>query len=168
MRSVGRLLWCAFGAAVAMLLVLWFVDPPDSPLLLASLGGTAVFLFGLTRAAAAQPRALFGGHLGGAFVGIACYQAFGDASWVYVLAVAITLLVLVPARSVHPPAGANPIIMIHSHAGIAALWNPVGASVLVMALVAMLWSRAGVTAGRWPVKWNDPSPPHIFWGAWEE
>jgi hypothetical protein len=30
----------------------------------------------------------------------------------------------------------NPVIMIHSHAGFAALWNPVGLSVIVLALVA--------------------------------
>ena len=69
---------------------------------------TAVFLFGLTQAAAVQPRALFGGHLGGAFIGIACYQLFGDAPWVYVLSVAVTVVALLATRAVHPPAGANP------------------------------------------------------------
>jgi len=72
-----RLLWCLLGAACGIALALTVAGPPLTPLLLASLGGTAVFLFGLTGAPAAQPRALFGGHLGGAFIGIACYQAFG-------------------------------------------------------------------------------------------
>ena len=51
-----------------------------------------MFLFGLTRAPAAQPRALMGGHLGGAAIGILCYQALGDAAWVSVLAVGLTLV----------------------------------------------------------------------------
>src|SRR5208282_1668302 len=63
--AAARLLWCGVGAAVSLGLVLYFVNPPTDLLLLASFGGTAVFLFGLTRAPAAQPRSLFGGHLGG-------------------------------------------------------------------------------------------------------
>jgi CBS-domain-containing membrane protein len=168
LRSLGRLLWCATGASAAMLIVLQVVGPPSSPLLLASLGGSAIFLFGLTRAPAAQPRALFGGHLGGALVGIACYQAFGDATWVYVLAIALTLPLLLLTRAVHPPAGANPLIMLHAHATFGALWQPVGLSVLVMALVAAIWSRIGPRMVRYPVKWSDPSPPSIFWGGWDD
>jgi CBS-domain-containing membrane protein len=61
--DIGRFLWCMFGAVAGISLTLWRVTPPVSPFLLASLGGSAVFLFGLTRAPAAQPRALIGGIL---------------------------------------------------------------------------------------------------------
>lgn len=64
-KSIFRLLWCLFGAAVGLGLALSLAGPQMGPFLLTSLGGTAIFLFGLTRAPAAQPRALFGGHLGG-------------------------------------------------------------------------------------------------------
>jgi CBS-domain-containing membrane protein len=53
--AITRLLWSGAGAAVALGLVLALVNPPTDILLLASFGGTAVFLFGLTRAPAAQP-----------------------------------------------------------------------------------------------------------------
>ena len=62
-RTALRLAWCALGAALALAGAL-SLAPPATPYLLASLGGTAVFLFGMTRAPAAQPRALIGGHLG--------------------------------------------------------------------------------------------------------
>jgi hypothetical protein len=78
-RTLARLVWCAIGATAGLGLILWLVNPPSAPLWLASFGGTAVFLFGLTRAPAAQPRALFGGHLSGALIGVLCFQAFGDA-----------------------------------------------------------------------------------------
>jgi CBS-domain-containing membrane protein len=71
-HSIFKLTWCGLGAAAGISLALYLVAPPVSPFLLASLGGSAIFLFGLTRAAAAQPRALFGGHLGGALIGISC------------------------------------------------------------------------------------------------
>src|SRR5215831_4745052 len=79
-RATLRLVACSIGAAAALGALLWFIDPPSSPLLVASFGGTVVFLFGLTRAPAVQPRALFGGHLSGALIGIVCFQALGDAT----------------------------------------------------------------------------------------
>src|SRR6185503_1412285 len=106
-----------------------------------SLGGSTVFLFGLTRAPAAQPRALFGGHFGGALIGIACYQLFGDALWVYVVAQVVTLIYMMLTQTMHPPAGANPLLMIHAHANFSALLIPVGSGVLILALTAVVWSR---------------------------
>jgi hypothetical protein len=45
-----RLAWCLFGAAAGLALALYLVAATNSPLFLASLGGSTVFLFGLTRA----------------------------------------------------------------------------------------------------------------------
>lgn len=167
-RNAGRLLWCMLGAAAGITLALALVGPFVSPFLLASLGGTAVFLFGLTRAPAAQPRALFGGHLGGALVGILCYQSFGDALWVYALAQVLTLSLMLLTKTVHPPAGANPLIMIYSHAGFAALWQPVLIGVLSLAGVAFVWSRLMPGLVHYPANWRDKSPASTFWGGWNE
>lgn len=167
-RALGRLMLCAAGVATGIGLALWLVDLPSSPLLLASLGGSAVFLFGLTRAAATQPRALFGGHLGGALIGIICFQSFGDALWVYVLAVVLTAIFMLVTKTVHPPAGANPLIMVHLHGGLYALWQPVGLGVLTLALVAAAWSRLVPGMVHYPTKWLEKSPPTTFWGGWDE
>jgi CBS-domain-containing membrane protein len=163
---VARLLWCALGAATGISLALTLVAPPISPFLLASLGGSAVFLFGLTRAPAAQPRALFGGHFGGALIGICCYKFFGDALWVCALAQSLTLIYMLATRTVHPPAGANPLIMIYAHAGFAALWNPVLVGIASLALVAFVWSRLFPQLAHYPVEWGAKSPPQMLWGGW--
>jgi CBS-domain-containing membrane protein len=163
-----RLLWIAIGVSVGISLALALVAPPVSPFFLASLGGSAVFLFGLTQAPAAQPRALFGGHLGGAFIGIACYQLFGDALWVYALAQVLALLYMLLTRTVHPPAGANPILMVYSHASWSALLQPVLIGVLTLATVAAIWSRLYPGLTRYPASWLERSPPTTFWGGWRD
>ncbi|MGE5698950.1 MAG: HPP family protein [Deltaproteobacteria bacterium] len=142
----------AIGATIGIALALWFVADQRSPFLLASLGGSTVFLFALPETEAAQPRALFGGHIGGALIGIFSFQMFGDALWVSVVAVVLTMVFMILTRTIHPPAGANPLFMVHNHAGLTVLLKPVGAGVLALFLVALVWSR--IRPGReYPIKW---------------
>jgi len=167
LEIVKRLVWVSVGAVVALGLALLATKPPTTPLLLASLGGSTIFLFGLTGTPAAQPRALFGGHLISALIGVICYQLFEDALWVYLLAEVITLSILLLTRTVHPPAGANPLIMIQAHAGFGHLIVVVLVSVSILAIVAAIWSR--LTPGKalhYPVKWNEPSPQSKDWSVW--
>lgn len=135
--------------------------------MLASLGGSTVFLFGLTRAPAAQPRALFGGHLGGAFIGIACGQALGTSLVAYAAAVALTLVFMLLTRTVHPPAGANPVLMVYVQASWAALLNRVLLGILCLVAVAVAWSRLYPGLVHYPVSLWEPSPASATWGGWE-
>ncbi len=162
-----RLLWVLLGSSIAITLALW-VTQINSPLLLASLGGTTLFLFVLTTAPAAQPRAVFGAHLIGALIGIIAYQLFGDGFWVCVIALIVTIGVLLLVRCVHPPAGANPLIMIQAHASFIHLGVTVLTGVLIIFAVAYVWSRLGVGSRKYPVSWTQPSPPSLNWSLWDQ
>jgi len=160
-----RLIWVSLGAGIAIALTLLATEA-TSPLLLASLGGTTLFLFGLSTTPAAQPRAVFGGHLISSLIGIICVQVFGDATWVSVTAVVLTICVLLLTRTVHPPAGANPLIMIQAHANFSHIGLTVLVGITVITTVAYLWSRLGVGTKKYPVSWCQPSPPTTNWGIW--
>ena len=160
-----RLIWVSLGASVAIGLAL-LSTKVSSPLLLASLGGTTLFLFGLSTTPAAQPRAVFGGHLFSSLIGIVCVQCLGDATWVSVLAVVITICVLLLTRTVHPPAGANPLIMIQAHADFSHIGLTVLAGISIITAVAWIWSRLGFGTKTYPVSWGQPSPPTTNWSIW--
>lgn len=140
-KKLGELIWLAVSAGIAMALVLLLTSERFSPLILAPIGGSAVYLFALTDSDESQPRALFGGHLGSTVIGILCFWLFGDAIWVSVIAVVAAMAFMMITRTIHPPAGANPLIMVHHHAGIFSLVQPVGVGVITLILVAILWSR---------------------------
>jgi CBS-domain-containing membrane protein len=165
-HPVVRLAWCLLGAATGIALALYLVGPPHISFVLASLGGGAVFLFGLTRAPAAQLRAILGGHLGGAFIGIACGQLLGTSLVAYALAVSLSLGFMLATRTVHPPAGANPVIMVYAHAQWWALLNPVLLGVACLVAVAVVWSRLYPGLVHYPVSPLEPSPPSLNWGGW--
>jgi CBS-domain-containing membrane protein len=168
LRNLIRLIWCSVGAALGIGLALWATSASSSRFLLASLGGSTIFLFGLTRTPGAQPRALFGGHLGAAFIGIVCFQAFGDALWVYVIAEVLSLSFMLITKTAHPPAGANALIMVHEHANFFTLWQPVAVSVFCLAFMTAIWSRLFPGMAHYPVNWFDRSPPSAFSGGWHE
>jgi CBS-domain-containing membrane protein len=111
---------------------------------------------------------LFGGHIIGALVGVVCAQLLGDSAWVYVVALALTLVLMLATKTVHPPAGANPLIMMHAHAGFVAVWFPVIVGVAALAIVAAVWSRLVPGMIHYPHRWLEKSPPAVTWGGWVE
>jgi CBS-domain-containing membrane protein len=166
-HPLARLAWCLVGAACAIAIALFLAGPPHAAFVLASLGGSSVFLFGLTRTPAAQPRALFGGHLLSALAGIASFQILGPGLLACTCAIAVALGLMLVTRTVHPPAGANPIIMVYAHAQWSALLFPVFTGVAALAAVAVLWSRLYPGLAHYPVSAMEPSPPTLGWGGWQ-
>jgi CBS-domain-containing membrane protein len=160
-----RLLWVLIGSGIAISLTL-LATKATSPLLLASLGGTTLFLFGLSTTPAAQPRAVFGGHLFSSLIGIVCVQFLGDATWVSVIAVILTIAILLITRTVHPPAGANPLIMIQAHASFSHIALTVLLGITIISVVAWVWSRLGFGSKKYPISWNQTSPASLNWSIW--
>lgn len=74
-------------------------------MLTASIGASAVLLFGVPHSALVQPWPIIGGHLVSAVTGVASYQLIHDPLFAAPLAVALAIGAMHYLRCLHPPGG---------------------------------------------------------------
>ncbi len=104
----------------------------------ASLGGSAVILFGMPDSPMAQPRSLFGGHAIASGVGLLFAAGFGTNAWSLAAAMATALVAMLLTRTVHSPAGADPIIIMTTHVSGTMVMLNLSVGLLLLWLVALV------------------------------
>ncbi|MGE5475620.1 MAG: HPP family protein [Bacteroidales bacterium] len=142
--------WC--GAACAIGLVGLLGEATGMPWLMAPFGASAVIVFGLPDSPLAQPRAVIGGHVLSALVGLVCLSLFPVAWWSLALAVASAVVLMQLTRTTHPPAGANPLVVMLGGVGWGFLATPVLAGALAIVVVALACNNL-VPGRRYPLYW---------------
>ena len=123
----------------------------DFTLIMAPFGATCVLIFALPESPLAQPRNVVGGHLLSSIVGLLLYQMFGTHSWSIALAVGLAIALMQWTRTIHPPAGADPIVVMLAGASWSFLLTPVLAGALLMVLVGFLYHKAARKS--YPKQW---------------
>jgi CBS-domain-containing membrane protein len=111
-----------------------------------------VLLFGYPEVPFAQPANVVLGHFISAAVGPFFLHVCGAQAWSLGLAVGVAIMAMMATRTVHPPAGSNPVIVFLSHPGWGFLVFPVLAGAVLLTLVALLF-HAAVRKRRYPVYW---------------
>lgn len=85
--------------------------------LMAPFGATAVLVFGVPQSPLAKPKNVIGGHMLTAMIGVvfSYYSAdSADSAIMIGLAVGIAITLMMITKTIHPAAGANPILIIES------------------------------------------------------
>jgi CBS-domain-containing membrane protein len=149
------------GSALAIGLVATLVAWTRQPLLLGSLGASCVFLFGLPEAPFSQPRNVVVGHLLSSLIGLICLKAIGPQPWALGLALGLAVVGMFSTRTVHAPAGSNPVIVFMTQPDWVFLFVPTLVGAVGVVLVALVFNNA-VRPGRYPLYWighdNPPRP----------
>ena len=156
-RTPWQRLAVAFAAvAAALLLAHAALRWTWHPWLLASFGGSCVILLGMPRGIMAQPRSFFGGHLLSTAVGLLMHDA---ARWLggpvenwAAAAVGAALVAMMLTRTIHSPAGANPIVVFAEDAPWSFLLAPLLVGLCILFAVAMAANNLPRPwgAGPWP------------------
>ena len=136
--SLKFVLLSSVGALIVIALTAWLTVLSGIPWLMAPFGASCVLAFGLPDSPLAQPRAIIGGHLVATAVGLVVAALFGDGWMACALGVAIALAAMQLTRTVHAPAGADPLVVIIAHAPVGYLISPVLVGSLVVVLTAWL------------------------------
>lgn len=140
------------GGAVAITLLGLVGADIHQTVLIAPFGASCVLLFAAPESPFAQPRNLVCGHLITAAVGIAVLWLFGNAIWAIGLAVGVVIALMELTGTVHPPAGANPVvIMLAGKVTLSFLLAPILLGVMVLLLMALAINN--LRGRRWPVRW---------------
>ena len=137
----------AIGAALGMAIT-WLVSDAlldgAAPLLVLSMGATAVILFTTPTAPAAQPVPVILAHCVAAFLGVASAQIFDNTALAVGVAVGVHAGVMVRLGYMHPPSGGTALTAIIggdavTDLGFEFIWRPVllNAALLVLLAVAV-------------------------------
>ncbi|MEX6503787.1 HPP family protein [Pseudomonas zhanjiangensis] len=140
------------GGALAIAAVANAGDLLSVSLLLGSFGASCVLVFGFPDLPFSQPRNVLLGHLLSSLVGLLMLHGVGPQWWSLALAVGTAIALMMLTRSVHPPAGSNPVIIFLAQPGWGFLLYPTLIGALVLILVALLYNNAS-RSGRYPKYW---------------
>ncbi len=125
---------------IGFLGVLWAFF--DLPLLIASLGSTAVTLFGLPKAPPAKPRSAILGQFLSAICGWVTQYLLGSEWYACAIAVMLSLIVMVVFDCVHPPGGATALSAVLTPQPWTFIIAPVTVSVIFLVCVAYVTNKA--------------------------
>lgn len=115
----------------------WF----GKPLALIPFVTSIVLVLCLPLAEPAQARALIGGHLVASLAGYAVLAAFGPSPLALALAVGLSATAMHLTRTMHPPAGIDPLLIVHQQLGLDFLGFIVLPGALALAAFAALWRK---------------------------
>jgi LysM repeat protein len=140
------------GGVIAMSLLGLLGATTQTTLVLGSFGASCVLLFGFPDVPFSQPRNIVAGHFLSSLIGLAFLKLLGPSWWAMGLATGTAISVMMMTRTVHPPAGSNPVIVFLSQPSWEFLLFPtlIGASVLVP--VGLLFHNSTREA-RYPKYW---------------
>lgn len=148
-RSVA-LAW--LGGFLAIAAVALLTNQFAIALVLGSFGASCVLVFGFPDVPFAQPRNVIAGHFLSSLIGLAFLMAFGPHWWSVAPAVGTAIAVMMATRTVHPPAGSNPVIVYLALPGWDFLLFPTLIGSLVVVAVALVYNNV-TRETRYPKYW---------------
>ncbi|MDF2964610.1 MAG: hypothetical protein K0S39_6345 [Paenibacillus sp.] len=140
------------GGFIAILLCGSLSGLTNFSLVMAPFGATCVLIFALPDSPLAQPRNVIGGHVLSTLVGLLMLTLFGAHTWSIALAVGLAIGVMQWTRTVHPPAGANPLVVMLSAAKWSFLFTPVLLGAFLIVMIGYLYHKTARTSA-YPKQW---------------
>ncbi|SFV29793.1 HPP family protein [Hyphomicrobium facile] len=133
--------FAGFGAFLTILLLTIANAADVAPLLIAPFGASCALVFGAPASPLAQPYNVVGGHLVTAACGLLVTTCIGSSPIAIALGVGIAISAMLPTDTLHPPAGANPIVIAFAHSGRPFLVAPILTGAAFIVICSSLFHR---------------------------
>ena len=111
---------------------LWLIPP---------FGASMVLVMAVNESPLAHPKNVFFGHLISAFAGVLVFWILGYSAISLGLGVGLAIFLMMVTDTIHPPAGANPIIAIFGAKGMSFIIMPVAIGAFFIVLFAVIYNK---------------------------
>ena len=134
LSALGALIFISFLAFLDSSFegMIWLIPP---------FGASMVLVMAVHESPLAKPKNILLGHILSALSGVIILYLIGDNFLALGIAVALAVFVMIVTDTIHPPAGANPIIVILTGQGISFVLFPVAVGALMLVLFAYLYNK---------------------------
>ena len=110
---------------------IWLIPP---------FGASMVLVMAVHESPLAHPKNVFFGHIISAISGAVIYSIFGISFWSIGLGVGLAIFFMMATNTVHPPAGANPIVAILGAKGVGFIIMPVAVGAFFIVLFSVIYN----------------------------
>ena len=133
-RSLGAFVCIGFLAYLNSSIegAIWLIPP---------FGASMVLVMAVYDSPLAKPKNLILGHILSALSGVIIFYLLGNTFISLGLGVALAVFVMVITNTVHPPAGANPIIVILTGQSLNFIFLPVAVGAVIIVVFAYLYNK---------------------------
>jgi CBS-domain-containing membrane protein len=111
---------------------IWLIPP---------FGASMVLAMAVHESPLAHPKNILLGHIFSALSGVLVYALLGISSLSIGFAVGLSIFIMMVTNTVHPPAGANPIIAVMGAKGLEFILFPVAAGAAFVVLFAIVYNK---------------------------
>ena len=134
LSALGALIFISFLAFLdrSFESMIWLIPP---------FGASMVLVMAVHESPLAKPKNILLGHILSALSGVIILYLIGDNFLALGIAVALAVFVMIVTDTIHPPAGANPIIVILTGQGISFVLFPVAVGAFMLVVFAYLYNK---------------------------
>jgi len=142
LKNYQNILISSLGAFLCIFLIAYLNSVDETNIwLIPPFGASLVLVMSVHESPLAQPRNVFFGHILSASSGVFLFYLLGNSPISISLALSLAIILMMITKTIHPPAGANPIIAILGAKSFEFVIMPVATGALFIVIFAFIYNK---------------------------
>ena len=142
LKNYQNVLISSLGAFLCIFLIAYFNSVDATNIwLIPPFGASLVLVMAVHESPLAKPRNVFFGHILSASSGVFLFYLLGNSPISISLALSLAIVLMMITKTIHPPAGANPIIAILGAKSFEFVIMPVATGALFIVIFAFVYNK---------------------------